>query len=32
VLRVPRLSHDVHDVALLGQVSELLLTAQPVAG
>jgi anion-transporting ArsA/GET3 family ATPase len=31
VLRVPRLSHDVHDVGLLGQVSEILLTAQPVA-
>ncbi len=30
VLRVPRLAHDVHDVGLLGQVSELLLTAEPV--
>lgn len=30
VLRVPRLAQDVHDVGLLGQVSELLLTAEPV--
>jgi anion-transporting ArsA/GET3 family ATPase len=30
VLRVPRLARDVHDVALLGEVSELLLTGQPV--
>lgn len=30
VLRVPRLAQDVHDVGLLGQVSELLLTADPV--
>ena len=30
VLAVPRLSQDVHDVRLLGHVSEFLLTAQPV--
>jgi anion-transporting ArsA/GET3 family ATPase len=30
VLAVPRLARDVHDVGLLGEVSELLLTAQPI--
>lgn len=30
VLALPRLSQDVHDMRLLGHVSEFLLTAQPV--
>ncbi len=32
ILAIPRLAQDVHDVKLLGQVSEFLLQAQPVVG